>query len=307
MAYWLCPSLPSWSREFDSLRLLQVIAAQRLDGSSADPSSHQVKEGQETGPVTTISESPSLVMALALGASTTRVRIPPRRPLLNCWSTGINTRMFTCEKCKVEHEVKYGSGRFCSTKCARAFSTSLNRAVISAKVKQTFAEKPKTQHPEKTCPECLTVFRTRKSYQKFCSKPCSMRFVNKQNSHLLSERAKRLHREGRIKSWGTRHKLTPSYPEQYFIDVFTNEKIQFEREKKIGRWFVDFVIGNYAIEVDGKQHDYPDRKKSDEEKDAYLKSLGWEVIRIRWHDPRRDPGRKLLHDQIHELKKKVCP
>lgn len=28
-----------------------------------------------------------------------------------------------CENCKINHDGSYGSGRFCSSKCARGFST----------------------------------------------------------------------------------------------------------------------------------------------------------------------------------------
>lgn len=38
-----------------------------------------------------------------------------------------------CEKCKKEHRGKYASGRFCSVKCARSFSTYNNRKQINEK------------------------------------------------------------------------------------------------------------------------------------------------------------------------------
>jgi len=39
-----------------------------------------------------------------------------------------------CEKCKKDHNGKYGSGRFCSAACARSFSTSNKRKEINEKV-----------------------------------------------------------------------------------------------------------------------------------------------------------------------------
>lgn len=39
-----------------------------------------------------------------------------------------------CEKCQNEHDGGYGSGRFCSPKCSRSFSTAKNREEISKKV-----------------------------------------------------------------------------------------------------------------------------------------------------------------------------
>lgn len=46
-----------------------------------------------------------------------------------------------CEYCaKIMHNF-YGSGRFCSAQCARAFSTSKNRQAISRKVSKTLSDK----------------------------------------------------------------------------------------------------------------------------------------------------------------------
>jgi hypothetical protein len=45
---------------------------------------------------------------------------PPVRPL--------------CERCSQPHSGVYGSGRFCSSKCARGFSTKAKRKEINATV-----------------------------------------------------------------------------------------------------------------------------------------------------------------------------
>lgn len=42
-----------------------------------------------------------------------------------------------CEHCKNSHDGSYGSGRFCSPRCARSFSTSKNRDEINKKVSQS--------------------------------------------------------------------------------------------------------------------------------------------------------------------------
>jgi len=39
-----------------------------------------------------------------------------------------------CENCGKDHDGLYGSGRFCSSKCARGFSTKANREEINRKV-----------------------------------------------------------------------------------------------------------------------------------------------------------------------------
>lgn len=42
--------------------------------------------------------------------------------------------MKTCENCGNEHDGTYGSGRFCSTKCSKGFSTKAKRKEINDKV-----------------------------------------------------------------------------------------------------------------------------------------------------------------------------
>lgn len=46
-----------------------------------------------------------------------------------------------CENCNSEMAVKYGSGRFCSNKCARGFSTKSKRSEINEKVSNSLKGK----------------------------------------------------------------------------------------------------------------------------------------------------------------------
>lgn len=39
-----------------------------------------------------------------------------------------------CENCNIEHDGTYGSGRFCSSKCAKSFSTKNKRKEINQKI-----------------------------------------------------------------------------------------------------------------------------------------------------------------------------
>lgn len=50
--------------------------------------------------------------------------------------------MNNCENCKKEHSGEYGSGRFCSCKCARGFSTKAKRIEINEKVSKTLKNRP---------------------------------------------------------------------------------------------------------------------------------------------------------------------
>lgn len=52
-----------------------------------------------------------------------------------------------CENCKTQHNGLYASGRFCSKKCAKGFSTKKNRAEINKKVSNALkGRKPKYPH-----------------------------------------------------------------------------------------------------------------------------------------------------------------
>ena len=44
-----------------------------------------------------------------------------------------------CENCSNEHEGTYGSGRFCSNKCSRGFSTKAKRTEINERVSKTLS------------------------------------------------------------------------------------------------------------------------------------------------------------------------
>jgi len=44
-----------------------------------------------------------------------------------------------CENCNKEHDGSYGSGRFCSSKCARGFSTKSKRGEINKKVSKSLS------------------------------------------------------------------------------------------------------------------------------------------------------------------------
>lgn len=70
--------------------------------------------------------------------------------------------MKNCENCGIEHDGKYGSGRFCSSKCSRGFSGK----------KSSGSKKPrKSTIKEQKCPFCGNLFKVARSmvqYISFC-------------------------------------------------------------------------------------------------------------------------------------------
>ena len=87
--------------------------------------------------------------------------------------------MKKCEMCSKGHNGEYGSGRFCSSFCARKFSTKNDRNKINEKLR--IAAKlycdlhpvVRKQSVTKACPVCGKIFNTYKSVDlTYCSKQC---------------------------------------------------------------------------------------------------------------------------------------
>lgn len=81
------------------------------------------------------------------------------------------------------------------------------------------------------------------------------------------------------------HSSKQSYPEKYFEDVFEKENINLSYHLQVNKYELDFYNTEKMIdvEIDGEQHYLDSRiRKSDLERNEYLRSLGWTIIRIRW-------------------------
>lgn len=80
-----------------------------------------------------------------------------------------------CEKCKNEHDGTYATGRFCSVKCSKSFSSSLKRIETNLKVSKTLTG---SGNPgiNKKCPICEKEFYVRwsKRNKKTCSRSCAI-------------------------------------------------------------------------------------------------------------------------------------
>jgi len=64
-------------------------------------------------------------------------------------------------KCRKEHNGSYGSGRFCSNKCAKSFSSFINREEINKKVSEKLKGKLKPQYLKSyICDICGEVFKS---------------------------------------------------------------------------------------------------------------------------------------------------
>ena len=148
-----------------------------------------------------------------------------------------------------------------------------------------------------TCANCGKEFLGSKN-QKNCSKECS-KWQSGKNAAISMKN------NGTHAGWHSR-KGESSYPEKYFENLFNTENITgWSREKKVGRWFIDFAFESkkIAVEIDGRQHQDLERANSDKLKDEFLINNGWKVFRIIWVNPINDSNKEKLYIQIERLKK----
>ena len=67
--------------------------------------------------------------------------------------------MRTCENCGKDHDGTYASGRFCSSICARGFSTKSKREEINEKVRKKLSQCPFTKEEMQEAADfCSTVY-----------------------------------------------------------------------------------------------------------------------------------------------------
>jgi very-short-patch-repair endonuclease len=208
-----------------------------------------------------------------------------------------------CENCGNSHDGSYGSGRFCSVKCSRSFSTKNKRKEINKKVslKLNGSDRGGMKIKNFICQECSSVYEARKENSKFCSRSCSLK------NKLKNESVKKKIAEGRKRyikkaiengtwiGWRTR-RFEPSFPEKYVARILDEMNISYEKEFRINRFFADFAIVDKKIdiEIDGKQHEQ--RKEHDDKRDSILNKEGWKVYRIKWIFPKDDKIRKQLQE-----------
>jgi very-short-patch-repair endonuclease len=207
-----------------------------------------------------------------------------------------------CENCEIEHDGSYGSGRFCSSKCARGFSTKAKRKEINQKVSEALTGTGNGNVKIK-CKNCGKIFERewRLRNREYCSPLCSK--TSEEVKEKISKTQQENFKKGIIKGWASRKNLEPSYPEKFFMKVLDNNNIKYERELRVGKYFIDFAIKDkmIALEIDGKQHLYEDRIESDKRKDKFLRKKNWDVYRIPWKNINTLEGKIYIKGEIEKF------
>lgn len=222
-----------------------------------------------------------------------------------------------CLNCKKELEYKKRMNTFCNNSCSASHTNTKH----SEKTKQKISEKLLKINYEKyinnknfiikKCEKCNIEFEIKKeihkriSKSKFCSEVCR----KKSRSKKLSDAVKTRIKNGIHKGWQSRK--IRSYAEIFFETVLINNNIIFHPEFKINKrdlgfenssnYFLDFYLPDYNIdlEIDGKQHEQPDRKKSDEIRDKAITKYGLKVYRIKWKNPYKN--KEYITNEINDF------
>ena len=172
------------------------------------------------------------------------------------------------------------------------------------KIKDKYVSELKLK--EKTCVICGKSFKPflNKNGNLYKGDTCSEECSHKLKSNISVELQERLIKEGKHNGWTSR-KVT-SYPEKFWEGVLSGHNIKYIREYHFDKkYFLDFYIetqnGIIDLEIDGKQHQYPDRKKSDSIRDEYIKSKGLVVYRIPWNSINNENGKALMKTKIDKF------
>jgi len=226
--------------------------------------------------------------------------------------TEYNKNPNTCKFCGNVFSYEKRGKLFCDNSCAAKFNNAKRKH--SEETKNKISKTSKISRPQtiyiKKCIGCGIEYKTRKKNQKYHNANCARQYVTRlpENREKNRQAQLKLVKAGTHIGWKTRT-VKPSYPEQYFIDLFEKENISgWIRDKKEGAYFIDFAFSEkmIALEIDGKQHWLDlDRIDSDIKKDKLLKERGWKVFRIKWFNPINDKNKKKLYPQIEEFKKQI--
>lgn len=204
-----------------------------------------------------------------------------------------------CENCGKPHNGEYGSGRFCSIKCARSFSTKNKRKQINEKVSETLKG---SGHGKVmlTCQNCGVEFKVNwnKRNQKYCSRKCSM--VHR--CDFYSKLAKKTGLGGNrnnyahgwyVSSFAGKVFLESSYEYKVAMEL-DNNKINWVRPKPLlydneKRYYPDFYLCDYDVYLDPK-NDYLIERDNDKINKVISQNnvkiiilnkeeLSWEIIK----------------------------
>lgn len=172
-----------------------------------------------------------------------------------------------CENCNKAYDNVYSSGRFCSCKCARSFSTKNNRKEINKKISNSLKGKKITvqrgkikQYETVICKTCGKSFEKIVNYKKnYCSAYCAVRSKKPNNGGLRDGggHSKILSYESKIAG-----NVRLNKEEIEIAKIFDKLNIKWIRNKngfpyttlegKQRKYYPDFYLEDYGLYVEYK-------------------------------------------------------
>jgi len=172
-----------------------------------------------------------------------------------------------CENCENEHDGTYGSGRFCSTKCARGFSTKAKRKEINERVSKSLQGRvvggvpgrrtgKARPNPPRECRQCGAIFKSRRLRTKCCSRSCSASWRYNPDNPDYERNIEIQRKAGRasaaVQAANRRSKneiCFAEYCEAHFDNVLTNEQM-------FNGWDADVILPDLKVAIlwNGKWH-----------------------------------------------------
>lgn len=184
-----------------------------------------------------------------------------------------------CENCEKEHDGKYGSGRFCSSKCARGFSTKNKRKEINEKVsKKLKGTKPwnfdetLNRNNECKCGKKITP-KNKSGYCKFCLYKSNEYRQKISKSNKLNPNAGGLRIGAGIGKCGwykgywcdsTWELAYVIYCLDHNIKIKRNKKgFEYVWKNKNRKYYPDFIVEGIFVEIKGySTPQFEEKKKS---------------------------------------------
>lgn len=200
--------------------------------------------------------------------------------------------MYKCTFCGKEYENRYSYLGHCSTHSRRGRKGRKKREILkNCKFCNKYFENPLSLGGHVSSCE-MNPNKDAKS--KKMSESGKGRVTSIESKKKISNSMKKAHKEGKAWNIGkSRWNNKQSYPEKFFTKVINNEFFDkdFIPEFPIGIYSLDFAWTNKkkAIEIDGEQHErFEEYIERDKRKDIFVKSEGWEILRIKWKDMHKD-------------------
>jgi hypothetical protein len=167
-------------------------------------------------------------------------------------------KLENCENCEKEHDGTYGSGRFCSPKCARSFSTKEKRSDINDKV----SKKMSSDIINKKCEfsNCNNILiQTIKNRKRFCNVICS----NNHNNSLPEKRKKSSETAIKNNFGGNRNKYAygwyeSKYAGKVFLESSYEYKVALELDENNISWIRPKYIKWFDLNINKDRKYYPD-------------------------------------------------